>query len=73
MNNMLKQNFIIYYNKILVIPENLFLFLDYLSKFVKFNAKEVLKLIDKKCKIQKIEERISLAQYFNPILFLVEK
>ena len=73
MNNMLKNYFVIYYNKILVIPENLYNFLDYLSTFVKFDAKEVLKLLYKKCKQQKIEEKIVLDQYFNPALFLIEK
>ena len=73
MNNMFKQFFIIYYHKILVTPENLYLFLEYLSKFVKFDAKEVLKLLYKKCKEQKIEEKIALEQYYNPTLFLVEK
>ena len=73
MNNMLKKNFLIYYNKILVIPENLYNFLNYLSTFVKFDAKEILKLLYKKCKAQKIEEKISLDQFFNPTLFLVEK
>jgi hypothetical protein len=73
MNNMFKKFFIIYYHKILVTPENLYLFLEYLSKFVKFDAKEVLKLLYKKCKEQKIEEKIALEQYYSPTLFLVEK
>ena len=73
MNNMLKKFFIIYYNKILVTPANLSIFLEFLSKFVKFNAKEVLNLLYKKCKEQKIEEKIALEQYYNPTLFLVEK
>jgi len=73
MNKMFKKFFIIYYHKILVTPENLYLFLEYLSKFVKFDAKEVLKLLYKKCKEQRIEEKIALEQYYNPTLFLVEK
>ena len=73
MNIMFKKFFIIYYNKILITPENLYLFLEYLSRYVKFDAKEVLKLLYKKCKEQKIEEKIALEQYYNPSLFLVEK
>ena len=73
MNNMLSKFFVIYYNKILITPDNLYLFLNYLSKFIKLNAKEVLQLLFKKCKEQRIDEMIALEQYFNPTLFLVEK
>ena len=73
MNKMFKKFFIFYYHKILVTPQNLYLFLEYLSEFVKFDAKEVLKLLYIKCKEQKIEEKIELKQYYNPTLFLVEK
>lgn len=73
MNDMFKKYFVIYYNKILITEENLLKFLEYLSKFVKFDANEVIKLLNEKCKLQIIEENISLQQYFKPTLFLVEK
>ena len=56
-----------------MIPEHLYNFLHYLSTFVKYDAKEILKLLYKKSKAQNIEEKISLDQFFNPTLFLVEK
>ena len=70
MNDMLKNYFVIYYNKILISPGNLIIFLDYLSKFVDFDAKEVIKSLNKKCKTQFIEENIVLQQFFKPTLFL---
>ena len=73
MNKMFKKFFVIYYNKILVTPDNLYTFLEYLSKYIKLDAKGVLKLLNSKCKQQIIEERISLEQYFQPKLFLVDK
>ena len=73
MNDMLKELFVIYYNKILITPDNLFLFLNFLSKYITFDTKEILKLLNKRCKIQVIEENIALEHYFKPTLFLVEK
>ena len=73
MNEMLKEFFVIYYNKILITPNNLFLFLNYLSKYITFDTKEILKLLYKKCKTQVIEENITLEHYFKPTLFLAEK
>lgn len=73
MNDMLKKYFVIYYNKILISQTNLFSFLNYISKYVKFDANEVIKLLIDKSKIQVIQENISLEQYFRPTLFLVEK
>jgi len=73
MNDMFKNYCIIYFNKILITPDNLYIFFDYLSKYVKLNANEIINLLNKKCKTQKIEEKISLQQYFNPTLFLIEK
>jgi hypothetical protein len=73
MNEMLKKFFVIYYNKILITPNNLFLFLNYLSKYITFDTKEILKLLYKKCKTQVIEENITLDHYFKPTLFLAEK
>jgi hypothetical protein len=73
MNEMLKKFFVIYYNKILITPNNLFLFLNYLSKYITFDTKEILKLLYKKSKKQVIEENIALDHYFKPTLFLAEK
>ena len=73
MNKMFKKFFVIYFNKILITPENLYTFLEYLSKFVKLDAKAILKLLNSKCKTQIIEERIALEQYFQPTLLLVDK
>jgi hypothetical protein len=73
MNEMLKEFFVIYYNKILITPNNLFLFLNYLSKYITFDTKEILKLLYKKSKKQVIEENIALDHYFKPTLFLAEK
>ena len=73
MNDMLKKYFVIYYNKILISQTNLFNFLNYISKYVKFDANEVINLLVDKSKIQVIQENISLEQYFRPTLFLVEK
>ena len=73
MNDMLKNYFVIYFNKLLITPDNLYIFLDYLSKYIKLNANEIINLLNKKCKLQKIEEKISLKQYFNPTLLLIEK
>ena len=73
MNEMFKNYCVIYYNKILITPDNLYIFLEYLSHFVKLDANEVIKILNDKCKAQKIEEKITLEQYFSPTLFLVEK
>ena len=73
MNDMLKDLFIIYYNKIVITPDNLFIFLNYLSKYIVFNANEILKLLKNKSKTQVIEENIALDHYFKPTLFLTDK
>lgn len=73
MNEMLKEFFVIYYNKILINPKNLFMFLNYLSTFIKFDTKDIITLLYKKCKTRVIEENIALDHYFKPTLFLVEK
>ena len=73
MNDMFKKYFVIYYSKILKTPENLVIFLNYLSKYIKFDTKEVIKLLNSKCKDKVIEENITLDHYFKPTLFLVEK
>ena len=73
MNELLNKFFIIYFNKILITEENLNIFLDFLSQYIKLEPKEILKLLNTKNIEQNIEEKIVLEQYFKPRLILVEK
>ena len=73
MNEILNKLFLIYFNKILITEENLEIFLDFLSKYIKLDTKETIKLLNKQIVEQTIEENIQLEQYFKPRLILVEK
>ena len=73
MNELLNKLFVIYFNKILITEENLNIFLDFLSQYIKLEPKEIIKLLNTKNIEQNIEERIVLEQYFKPRLILVEK
>ena len=46
MNEILNKLFIIYYNKILITENNLNLFLEFLSKYIKLEPKEIIKLLN---------------------------
>ena len=73
MNEILDKLFVIYFNKILITEDNLKKFLEYLSQYIKLEPNEIIKSLNMKNKIQKIEENIELEQYFKPKLILVEK
>jgi len=73
MNEILNKLFLIYFNKILITEENLEIFLDFLSQYIKLDTKEIIKLLNKQIVEQTIEEKIQLEQYFKPRLILVEK
>ena len=73
MNEILNKLFIIYYNKILITENNLYLFLEFLSKYIKLEPKEIIKLINTNNIKHTIKENIQLDQYFKPRLILVEK
>ena len=73
MNEILNKLFIIYYNKILITENNLYLFLEFLSKYIKLEPKEIIKLLNTNNIKHTIKENIQLDQYFKPRLILVEK
>ena len=73
MNEILNKLFIIYYNKILITENNLYLFLEFLSKYIKLEPKEIIKLLNTNNIKHTIKENIQLEQYFKPRLILVEK
>ncbi len=73
MNEILSKLFVIYFNKILITEENLNIFLEYLSQYIKLEPKEIIKLLKVKNFTHKIEENIELEEYFKPRLILVEK
>ena len=73
MNEILNKLFIIYYNKILITENNLNLFLEFLSKYIKLEPKEIIKLLNTNNIKHTIKENIQLDQYFKPRLILVEK
>ena len=73
MNEILNKLFIIYYNKILITENNLNLFLEFLSKYIKLEPKEIIKLLNTNIIKHTIKENIQLDQYFKPRLILVEK
>ena len=73
MNEILNKLFIIYYNKILITENNLNLFLEFLSKYIKLEPKEIIKLLNSNNIKHTIKENIQLDQYFKPRLILVEK
>ena len=73
MNEILNKLFIIYYNKILITENNLNLFLEFLSKYIKLEPKEIIKLLNMNNIKHTIKENIQLDQYFKPRLILVEK
>ena len=73
MNELLNKLFVIYFNKILITEENLNIFLDFLSQYIKLEPNEIIKLLNTKNIEQNIEEKIVLEQYFKPRLILVEK
>ena len=45
MNEILSKLFVIYFNKILITEENLNIFLEYLSQYIKLEPKEIIKLL----------------------------
>ena len=73
MNEILNKLFIIYYNKILIKENNLYIFLEFLSKYIKLEPKEIIKLLNTNNIKHTIKENIQLDQYFKPRLILVEK
>ena len=73
MNEILNKLFIIYYNKILITENNLNLFLEFLSKYIKLEPKEIIKLLNTNNIKHTIKENIQLDQYFKQRLILVEK
>ena len=73
MNEILNKLFIIYYNKILITENNLNIFLEFLSKYIKLEPKEIIKLLNTNNIKHTIKENIQLDQYFKPRLILVEK
>ena len=73
MKEILNKLFIIYYNKILITENNLNIFLEFLSKYIKLEPKEIIKLLNTNNIKHTIKENIQLDQYFKPRLILVEK
>ena len=73
MNEMLNKLFIIYFNKVLITEKNLNIFLEFLSKYIKLDTKEIINLLNMKNIKHTIEENIQLEQYYKPRLILVDK
>ena len=73
MNALFNTLFVIYFNKIFITETNLYKFLNFLSEYIKLDAKEVIRLLNLKNTIKTIEENIILEQYFKPRLILMEK
>ena len=73
MNDILKKLFVIYFNKILITEQNLKIFLEFLSEYIKLEVNEIIQYLNMKNNKQRIEENIELEQYFKPRLVLVEK